>query len=139
TLPGIVRRAVRPGQDSSDNTRMAHAATTQMECAFAPPAAVEADVLLLPWFEDDAPSAVPGLDAATGGELTRALDAKEFTGRLYDLFVAPVVDREWRVRRVLFVGAGPSAKYGSDLARRLASTGGLSMKARRVARAAFLV
>ena len=82
---------------------------------------------------------MPGLDAATGGDLTRALESKEFSGRLYDIFVAPIVDRAWSVRRVALVGAGPAAGFGGDLARKLASASGLSMKLRRVARAAFLV
>ncbi len=111
----------------------------QIECTSVPPAAVQADILIVPWFTGDAPSAVPGLDAATGGDVTRALESKEFTGRLYDIFVAPVVDRSWNARRVALVGAGPSAGFGTDLARKVASAAGLSMKQRRVAAAAFLV
>ncbi len=93
----------------------------------------------MPWFTGDAPSAVPGLDAATGGDVTRALESKEFTGRLYDIFVAPIVDRSWNARRVALVGAGPAAGFGTDLARKVASAAGLSMKQRRIAAAAFLV
>src|SRR6266853_7027957 len=136
----IVRRSVWPEQDSSDNNRMSRASTpAQIECTSAPPSSVEADVLIVPWFEGDTPSAVPGLDPATGGDVTRALESKEFAGRPYDIFVAPIVDRTWSVRRVALVGAGPTAGFGGDLARKLASAGGLSMKQRRVARAAFLV
>jgi leucyl aminopeptidase len=40
---------------------------------------------------------------------------------------------------VALVGAGPVAAFSGDLARKLGSASGLSMKARRVARAAFLV
>jgi leucyl aminopeptidase len=111
----------------------------QIECTSAPPGAVQADVLIVPWFTDDAPSAVPGLDAATGGDVARALESKEFTGRPYDIFVAPVVDRNWNVRRVALVGAGPAAGFGTDLARKVASAAGLSMKQRRIEAVAFLV
>jgi leucyl aminopeptidase len=115
------------------------ATSAQIACVSAPLPAVDADLLIVPWFEDDAPSAVPGLDAATGGDLTRALESKEFTARPYELFVTPIVDRAWSVRRVVLVGAGRAAGFGGDLARKLAAASGLSMKQRRIARAAFLV
>jgi leucyl aminopeptidase len=115
------------------------ATTAPIACTAAPPGAVDTDVLIVPWFEGDAPQAVPGLDAALGGDLTRALESREFTGRLYEIFVARVIDPSWRARRVAFVGAGPSAAFSGDLARKVAGASGLAMKARRVARAAFLV
>jgi leucyl aminopeptidase len=119
---------------------MTRASTTApIECTTAPPASVEGEVLIVPWFEGDAPSALPQLDAATGGDVARALESKEFTGRLYDIFVAPIVDRAWKARRVALVGAGPAAGFGTDVARKMASAVGLSLKQRRVARAAFLV
>jgi leucyl aminopeptidase len=110
-----------------------------IECTSAAPSAVDAEVLIVPWFEGDAPSAVPGLDAATSGELARALESREFSGRPYEIFLARILDPGWRVRRVALVGAGLVAAFNGDLARKLASASGLSMKARRVARAAFLV
>jgi leucyl aminopeptidase len=115
------------------------ASSAQIACVSAPLPAVDADVLIVPWFEDDTSSAVPGLDAATGGDLIRALETKEFIARPYELFVTPIVDRAWSARRVALVGAGRTAGFGGDLARKLAAASGLSMKQRRVARAAFLV
>jgi leucyl aminopeptidase len=114
-------------------------AIAPIECTPAPPASVEADVLIVPWFEGDTKSALPQFDAASGGDLARALDSKEFTGRLYEVFVAPIVDRSWKVRRIALVGAGPAAGFGTDVARRIATAAGLSMKQRRVASAAFFV
>ena len=76
---------------------MTRASTTApIECTTAPPASAEAEVLVVPWFEGDAPSALPHLDAATDGDVARALEAREFTGRLYDVFVAPIVDHAWK-------------------------------------------
>jgi leucyl aminopeptidase len=115
------------------------ATTAPIECTAAPPGAVDTDVLIVPWFEGDAPQAVPGLDAAVGGDLARALESREFTGRPYEIYLARVVDTSWKARRVAFVGAGPADKFSGDLARKFAGAGGLSMKSRRVARAAFLV
>jgi leucyl aminopeptidase len=119
---------------------MTRAATiAPIECTAALPGAVDTDVLIVPWFEGDASQSVPGLDAAVGRELTRALESREFTGRPYEIFLARVVDPSWKARRVALVGAGPSSAFSGDLARKVASASGLSMKARRVSRAGFLV
>jgi len=101
--------------------------------------AVDADVVVVPWFEDDNASALGGLDAATGGELQRALGTKELSGRLYELFIAPVRDASWKARRIAFIGAGRAGGFTGDLARKVAAAGGLAMKQRRVARAALVV
>src|SRR5206468_490320 len=77
------------------------------------------------------------LDAASGGEIGRALASKEFAARAYDLFVTPVVDGSWRVRRVALIGAGARAEFSSDVARRLAVVAGLNARQRRADRAAF--
>ena len=100
---------------------------------------VDADVIVVPWFEDDSVSSLAGVDAATGGELKRALDAKELSGRLYEVFISAVNDTAWKSRRVTFVGAGRSSDFSGDVARKIASTGGLAMKQRRVGRVAFVV
>lgn len=104
-----------------------------------PLAVADADVVVLPWFEDDGASAVAGVDAATGGELQRALGTKEFSGRLYETFFASVTDTSWKARRIAFVGAGKSADFGGDLARKTATAAGLAMKQRHIGRVAFVV
>src|SRR5262245_185461 len=105
----------------------------------APLATVDVDLVVVPWFEDDAPSAVAGLDRALGGELSRALTAKEFAARPYDLFGAGVTDGAWKPRRVLFVGAGRIAAYTTAAARRIATAGALAARNRRVARLGVLL
>ena len=115
------------------------ATTAPIECTAAPPGAVDTDVLIVPWFEGEAPQGVPGLDAALGGDLARALESREFTGRPYESFLATVVDPSWKPRRVAFVGTGGSDAFSGDLARKVAGASGLSMKGKRVRRAAFLV
>jgi leucyl aminopeptidase len=100
--------------------------------------AVETDLLMVPWFQDEPPSAVAGLDAATGGEFTRAIASKEFQSKAFELFVTPIVDRGWRARRVMVVGGG-SAERNTDLLRRLAAAAGLAASSRHAARAAFAV
>jgi leucyl aminopeptidase len=101
-------------------------------------AALDTDLLILPWFQDDALSAVPGLDSATGGEIARALASKEFQAKPFDQFLTPIADKSWKARRVTLIGGG-AAERGSDLVRKLAAAAGLAARGRRVARAAFVV
>ncbi len=105
----------------------------------SPLTAVDADVLILPWFDDDAASAVAGVDAATGGELQRALGTKELSGRLYEVFLAATAGSSWQAKRIAFAGAGRASAFTGDIARKLAAAVGLSLKQRRVSRAAFAV
>ena len=99
----------------------------------------DADVVVLPWFEDDTATSVTGIDAATSGALQRALSTKELSGRLYEVFFAAVTDASWKSRRVAFVGAGKAADFTGEIARKVAAAAGLAMKQRRVGRVAFVI
>jgi leucyl aminopeptidase len=113
-------------------------ASVSIPCAGGPLAGVDADLLIAPWFEDDTPAAIPGLEEATGGELARAIESKEFGAHAYDFFITIAASRDWKPKRIALIGAGPSADFTIDLARRLATAGGLAAKQRRVGRVAFL-
>jgi len=115
------------------------AKTTQIACTSAPLSGIDADVVIVPWFEGEPVAVVPGLDDAIGGELQRGLTCGEFEGRLYELMLTAVTDRSWKARRVALVGAGRVADFTGDLARKVAASGGLALKQRRVGRAAFLL
>jgi leucyl aminopeptidase len=93
----------------------------------------------VPWFEGEDASAVAGLDVATAAEIGRALRSKEFQAKAFELFGAPIADRQWQARRVLLVGAGKRAGGGSDLIRKLATTVGLAARQRRADSVAFVV
>jgi leucyl aminopeptidase len=110
-----------------------------MGCTGAPLSAVDVDLLVVPWCEDDGLQVVSGVDAATGGEVARALAAKEFCARAYDVFPAAVVDRTWRARRVLLIGAGKRAALGSDGVRRAATAAALWARQRRIPRVGFVM
>jgi leucyl aminopeptidase len=99
--------------------------------------AVDADLLVVPWFQDEGPTTVAGLDGATNGEVTRALSSKEFQSKPYELFFAPIADRSWQARRVALIGGG--ADRSTELVRKLATAAGLAARSRRVGRAAFAV
>jgi len=108
-------------------------------CRTASPDAVDVDLLFVPWFDDEAADAVPGLDAATGGELARALDRKEFRASPYELFMTPVVEQRWRARRIVVAGAGRRADGVADRLRKLASVAGLVARQKRETRVGFVV
>jgi leucyl aminopeptidase len=107
--------------------------------AGGPLAAVDTDLVIVPWFEDDEPGAVPGLDAATGGEIARATRSKEFGAHLFDLWLTPIGPDDWRARRVALVGGGRSAAFTPEIARKLATAAGLAARQRRVLRAGFVL
>jgi leucyl aminopeptidase len=98
-----------------------------------PPAQAETDLLIVPAFEGDDFSDLAGLDAATGGEVARATTRREFAGKPFELFITPIVSG-WRARRVALVGAGPRSSYGVEMARRVATTGVLAARQRRIDR-----
>jgi leucyl aminopeptidase len=102
-------------------------------------AALETDVLVVPWFEGDEAGAIADVDGATGGEVARAIAAGEFRGRPYDFFVTRVTDTAWRARRLALVGAGSAERFGPELARRLAVAAGTALRQRRVTRAGWLL
>jgi leucyl aminopeptidase len=111
--------------------------TTPIACTGGPLSAIDTDLLIVPWFEDDTPGAA-GVDGASGGEVARALSSKEFQAKPYEMFLAPVSDRSWRTSRLALIGGG-SGERGSALLRKLATAAGLAARQRRVARAAFAV
>jgi leucyl aminopeptidase len=101
------------------------------------PAAIETDLLLLPVFDDEnIVEAIPGLDRATGGAVSRAAASREARGRPYELFVTPLAP-PWRPARVALLGAGKSAELTTEKLRRLATAAGIAARQRRVARLAF--
>jgi hypothetical protein len=113
------------GKRIGDNTCMPSTTTaSSIACVAAPLSAVDVDLLIVPWFDDEGASAVDGLDAASSGEIARALSSKEFSGKTFDLFATSIVDRSWRAQRLLLVGAGSSATYRSELARQIAAAAG---------------
>jgi leucyl aminopeptidase len=109
------------------------------EVTAAPARDVPTDLLVVPAFNDDDLADVIGLDAATGGELTRAREAREFKGKPYELFFASIGDRGWRARRVILVGAGDESRFSIDQLRRTATAAGLAARQRHVRRLGFVV
>jgi leucyl aminopeptidase len=99
--------------------------------------AIDCDLLVIPVFEDDDLADVPELDAATGGELGRARASSEFRAKPFELFVTTSA-AGWKARRLAIVGAGARKSCTADTMRRLAITGGLTARQRRLTRVAIV-
>ncbi len=129
---------VRP--PSGDNDVMpAETTVASIACLFAPPSAVDVDLLVVPWFTGEAMGSFHDLDEATGHEIGRALASGEFRGRPFDVFLTPVIDRRWKPRRVLLVGAGGEPEFDIDMARKLATSAALGARQRRAASLGFVL
>jgi leucyl aminopeptidase len=97
---------------------------------------IEAELLVIPLFEDDRLEDLDDLDAASGGEIDRARCRGEVKGKLFDSFSTPVP--AWKSRRVVLVGAGSRKQITSDHLRRIAVVGGLAARQRRLTHVAVL-
>jgi leucyl aminopeptidase len=105
----------------------------------AQPADIDTDFLFIPVFDKERISdAVPGLDAATGGTIGRALSSGELQGRLFELLLTPL-SAPWRAARVALIGAGREEDFTTDRLRRLATAAGLTARQRRASRVGFLL
>jgi leucyl aminopeptidase len=129
-----------PASAISDNVRMAPAVkSAPIACLGGPLSGIDTDLLVVPWFEDEGAAGVAGVDAASGGEVARALAAREFQAKPYDWFMTPLTDSQWRGRRVALIGGGRRADCGSDLVRKLAVSAGVTARQRHARRVAFVV
>ena len=97
---------------------------------------LDADLLVLPVFEDDDLADEAALDEATGGDIAAARGRGEFRGKPYDVFVTPL--RGWKASRVALIGVGARKDFSSDKLRRASATGGLAARQRRVTRIAIV-
>ena len=98
---------------------------------------ITADILIVPVFEEDPLDDVAGLDAATGGQISRALEAGEIRARPYEVFVTPLAG--WKSARVMVVGAGKRREFSTERLRRCATAGAISARQKRVTRIAWAV
>jgi len=99
---------------------------------------LDCDLLVVPVFEDDDLADVPDLVGATGGELGRARASGEFRGKACEVFVTTAADG-WKARRIAIIGAGPRQACTADTLRRIAATGGLAARQRRLTRVAVVL
>lgn len=99
---------------------------------------LDTDLLVIPVFEDDDLADYPGLDEATGGDLSRAKNRGELKGKLHEVFVSRLSAPGWKADRAVFVGAGRREDVNTDRLRRLSIVGALTARQRRATRIALL-
>jgi leucyl aminopeptidase len=103
-----------------------------------PSSDLQADLLVIPVFSDDDLADEPGLDRASGGEVMRARERGEFSGKPFEVLVTATSSSDWKTPRAVLVGAGARKEFGPDQLRRIAIVGGLAARQRRLARVAVL-
>ncbi len=99
---------------------------------------LQTDLLVIPVFTDDDFSDEGTLDAASGGEVSRARARGELTGKLYEGLATATSLAQWKTPRALLVGAGSRKDCTSDHLRRIATVGGLHARQRRLTRVAVV-
>ena len=104
----------------------------------AKPADVVCDLLVIPVFEEDELADLEGLDAASGGEVSRARARHEFRPRPNELFESRLVNSQWHAPRVALVGVGSMGDDVGASLRNAAATVADVARRRRVERVAFL-
>jgi leucyl aminopeptidase len=105
-----------------------------------PPSGLDVDAVFVPIFgADDACTDIPDLDAATGGEWSRARSSGEFRARLYEAFVARLAGDGWKARRVVLLGAGKPADADAVRIRRLGAAASYVARSLAIDSAAFVV
>src|SRR5688572_12084145 len=82
---------------------------------------LSADLLVIPVFEDDDLADEAGLDEASGGDIGRARQRGEITGKPYEVFLTSL--RGWKAARVGLIGVGARKDLTADRLRRVAATG----------------
>src|SRR5215471_4343740 len=92
---------------------------------------LDADLLLIPVFENDDLTDEQDLDAASGGEYAAARARGAFSGKLYEQLFTPISGDGWKARRALWVGVGPRNTLTTEQLRRVATIGGLAARQRR--------
>ena len=112
-------------------------ADTNLSVAFAAASEIDTDLLIVPIFEADRLDDVPGLEAAAGGHIRRALETGEVRGRPYEYFVTPVTG--WKAPRVALVGAGKRESLTTERLRRVATAAALGARVRRIKRLAWVI
>jgi leucyl aminopeptidase len=100
---------------------------------------LDADLLVIPVFENDSLNGDRDLDRASGGEYSAALKRGAFAGKLYEQLFTPISGDRWKARRALWVGLGPRTELTAEQLRRAATIGGLAARQRRFGSIAIVV
>lgn len=101
--------------------------------------ATSCDILVVPVFTEDSLDDLVGLDAASGGEVSRARSTNEFRGKSDELFVTRLDGDGWRAKRVALVGLGSRTEDVAAPLRQAAATAIRDATRRRATTVAFVL
>jgi leucyl aminopeptidase len=101
------------------------------------PRSADTDLVIVTAFEGEVSGLAGEWSAPTGGEIDRAAASKEFSGKLFESFITPIVDRGYKARRLAAIGLGLQSDFTVDRARRAATVMGLNARQKKIARVAF--
>jgi leucyl aminopeptidase len=107
-----------------------------MEVFATDPRDVATDLVICAVFEGQK-SSLSAWSRDTGGEIDRALASKEFSGKLFETFLTPILAGDCRPRRLAVIGLGPESDFTIDRGRRAATAIGLTARQKKIARIAF--
>ena len=105
------------------------------------PADMTTELVVVPVFEGDelADPALADLDAASGGEVRRALAQGEFQPKPNELFFTPLNGQKWHADRVALVGVGRRGEEEVARCRAAAAAVAIEARRRRITRIAFVI
>jgi leucyl aminopeptidase len=112
--------------------------TPDVALTVRPTGEIDADLLVIPIFEDDDLQDEGELERASGGEIGQARTRGAFKGKLFDQFVTGVGASGWKTARAALIGAGRRAEFTLERLRRLAIVGGLAARQRHLTRIAVI-
>ncbi len=99
--------------------------------------AADVDLIIIPIAQDQTESAIGLYDAVFDGDLGSALERGEFGAKACELYVPRRPGRDWRARRVVFVGGGPRSQIDAERMRRMAVTAAQAARDQRQGRIAW--
>jgi leucyl aminopeptidase len=100
------------------------------------PSDLDADVVVIPVFQDD-PSDRDVWDAACGGDILASYQRGEFSAKPCEQLSAQ--PSGWRARRLLLVGVGPRATFSGERARRAGTCAALTARLQRRSRIGIII
>ncbi len=109
-----------------------------MDVFVGDPRSADTDLVIVAAFEGEATALSGEWSAPTGGEIDQAIASKEFSGKLFETLLTPIVDRGYRARRLAAIGLGPQIDFTVDRARRAAAAIAMTARQKKIARLAFL-
>ena len=107
-----------------------------MDVFAAEPLSVDTDLVAVGFFEGQL-APYPAWSNATNLEIDRAFTSKEFSSKLYETFLTPIVSGSFRARRLAAIGLGPQTDFTVDRARRAATAIALTARQKKIGRVAF--